>query len=149
MRPGDRMLPPLNHGLPRIGMSPARLRFVTGLALAAAAALLVTVVWVADRGPELERPAGDVVRVGVVEGQSVVSSGPYAVIRHPMYAAASLLFLATPLALGSFWAVIPAVALCAAIVIRLLDEERFLIVHLAGYDTYRRRVRFRLIPGVW
>jgi protein-S-isoprenylcysteine O-methyltransferase Ste14 len=87
--------------------------------------------------------------VRVVEGQSVVSSGPYAVIRHPMYAAASLLFLATPLALGSFWAVIPAVALCAAIVIRLLDEERFLIVHLAGYDAYRRRVRFRLIPGVW
>ncbi|MEU7902411.1 hypothetical protein [Actinoplanes sp. NPDC049118] len=71
MRPGDRMLPPLNRGLPRIGMSPARLRVMTGLALGAAAALLVTVVWVADRGPEMPDPTGDVVRVGVVEGQSV------------------------------------------------------------------------------
>lgn len=87
--------------------------------------------------------------VRVVEGQAVVSSGPYARIRHPMYTAASLLFLATPLALGSFTAVIPAVGLCAAIVVRLLDEERFLIAHLAGYAEYRHRVRARLIPGVW
>jgi hypothetical protein len=71
MRPGDRMLPPLHRGLSRIGMSPARLRTLTGLALASAAALLLTAVWMADRGPEVEDPAGDMVRVGVVEGQSV------------------------------------------------------------------------------
>ncbi|AGZ40305.1 hypothetical protein AFR_10080 [Actinoplanes friuliensis DSM 7358] len=65
------MLPPLTRGLARGGTSPARLRIMTGLALASAAALLVTVVRVADRGPELEKPTGDVVRVGVVEGQSV------------------------------------------------------------------------------
>jgi hypothetical protein len=71
MRPGDPMLPPLNRGLSRIGMSPSRLRVMTGLALASAAALLVTVVWVADRGPEPTDQTGDMVRVGVVEGQSV------------------------------------------------------------------------------
>ncbi|MBB4765450.1 hypothetical protein ACFQFC_14665 [Amorphoplanes digitatis] len=101
MRPGDRMLPPLNHGLPRIGMSPARLRFMTGLALAAAAALLVTVVWVADRGPELEKPTGDVVRVGVVEGQSV---GGY--LRSSRGELAALLPSAGSPAAGETWALV-------------------------------------------
>jgi hypothetical protein len=71
MRPGDRMLPPLTRGLSRIGTAPSRLRIMTGLAVASAAAMLVTVVWVADRGPEADKATGDVVRVGVVEGQSV------------------------------------------------------------------------------
>lgn len=71
MRPGDRMLPPLTRGLARIGTAPSRLRIVTGLTAAAAVALLITVVWAADHGPPPERPGGDVVRVGVVEGQSV------------------------------------------------------------------------------
>jgi protein-S-isoprenylcysteine O-methyltransferase Ste14 len=52
-------------------------------------------------------------------------------------------------ALGSIWGLIPAVMLCAAIVVRLLDEERYLSVHLAGYEEYRRRVRHRLVPGLW
>jgi hypothetical protein len=71
MRHGDRMLPPLTRGLSRIGTAPSRLQIMTGLAVASAAALLVTVVWAADHGPEAVRPTGDVVRVGVVEGQSV------------------------------------------------------------------------------
>jgi hypothetical protein len=70
MRPGDRMLPPLTRGLSRIGTAPSRLRIMTGLALAAVAALLVTVVRTTDHGPEAQ-PTGDLVRVGVVEGQSV------------------------------------------------------------------------------
>jgi len=70
MRPGDRMLPPLARGLSRIGTAPSRLRIMTGLALAAAAALLVTVVRAADHAPEAQ-PTGDLVRVGVVEGQSI------------------------------------------------------------------------------
>jgi hypothetical protein len=65
------MLPPLTRGLSRIGTAPSRLQIMTGLAVASAAALLVTVVWAADHGPEAIRPTGDVVRVGVVEGQSV------------------------------------------------------------------------------
>ncbi|AGL15543.1 hypothetical protein [Actinoplanes sp. N902-109] len=71
MWPGDRMMPPLARGRGRIGGGPARLRIMTGLALASAAALMVTVVLITDRGPEAESPAGDVVRVGVVDGQSV------------------------------------------------------------------------------
>ncbi|WP_067498157.1 hypothetical protein [Actinoplanes sp. TFC3] len=71
MWPGDRMMPPLVRGRPRVGGGPLRLRVMTGLALASAAALLLTVVLITDRGPEMESPAGDVVRVGVVDGQSV------------------------------------------------------------------------------
>ena len=87
--------------------------------------------------------------VTVESGQKVIATGPYGVVRHPLYAGAILLFLATPVALGSLWAWLPATALVASVVARLIDEERYLIVHLAGYDEYRRRVRFRLIPGVW
>jgi hypothetical protein len=71
MRTGDRMLPPLARGLTRIGAAPSRLRIMTGLALVSATTLLVTVVFLADRGPQPESVTGDVVRVGVVEGQSV------------------------------------------------------------------------------
>ena len=71
MRPGDRMLPPLNRGLVRIGTAPSRLRIMSGLAVASAAALLITIVWAVDHGPEAEPPTGDLVRIGVVEGQSV------------------------------------------------------------------------------
>jgi hypothetical protein len=71
MWPGDRMMPPLVRGRARIGGAPLRLRVMTALALASAAALLVTVVLITDRGPEADNPTGDVVRVGVVDGQSV------------------------------------------------------------------------------
>jgi protein-S-isoprenylcysteine O-methyltransferase Ste14 len=87
--------------------------------------------------------------VQVAPGQRVIATGPYAVVRHPMYAAGMVIVLATPLALGSRWAVVPAVALCAVIVMRLLDEERYLSKNLPGYDAYRRTVRWRLIPFVW
>jgi protein-S-isoprenylcysteine O-methyltransferase Ste14 len=81
--------------------------------------------------------------------QRVITSGPYAVVRHPMYSGAVLLFLATPLALGSLWAYVPAVLLCGAVVARLLREERYLSSHLPGYDNYRRSVKVRLLPGIW
>jgi protein-S-isoprenylcysteine O-methyltransferase Ste14 len=89
---------------------------------------------------------------GVVQvevDQPVVSSGPYRFIRHPMYAGAMLLFLATPPALGSLFAMVPAVLLCGMIVIRLLDEEGYLSAHLAGYEAYCRQVPCRLVPFVW
>jgi protein-S-isoprenylcysteine O-methyltransferase Ste14 len=90
---------------------------------------------------------GGVVRVEA--GQRVISTGPYRWVRHPMYAGSALLFLATPPALGSTWALVVAVALCAAMVVRLLDEERILSANLPGYDDYRREVRHRLVPRVW
>ncbi len=87
--------------------------------------------------------------VELADQQRVVSSGPYAVVRHPMYSGALLMVLFTPLALGS-WVALPMVLpLMIVIVLRLLAEERFLSTGLAGYDDYRRRVRYRLLPGVW
>jgi protein-S-isoprenylcysteine O-methyltransferase Ste14 len=87
--------------------------------------------------------------IRVEDNQPVVSTGPYAVIRHPMYAAALPMFVAMPLALGSWWGLLPFLAIVPAIIWRLLDEERFLVAHLHGYARYRESVRYRLIPGVW
>jgi protein-S-isoprenylcysteine O-methyltransferase Ste14 len=87
--------------------------------------------------------------VGVEPGQTVISSGPYSYVRHPMYTAALALFAAIPLALGSLWGLLPAVALAGGIVARLRHEETFLARNLAGYEAYRQRVRWRLVPGLW
>ena len=87
--------------------------------------------------------------VTVEAGQRVVATGPYAIVRHPMYTAAMLGYLAAPPALGSIWALVPAVLLCATIVVRLLDEERHLAARLPGYAGYREAVRYRLIPRIW
>lgn len=82
-------------------------------------------------------------------GQTVIATGPYALVRHPMYAGALLLIFGTPLALASWWGFVPAVLLAGVIVWRLLDEEEFLSHDLPGYNDYRRNVRWRLLPGVW
>ncbi len=87
--------------------------------------------------------------IRVEAGQRVISTGVYRIVRHPMYAAAVLLFVATPLALGSFWGLIVVLPLCAVLVARLLDEERYLSANLAGYDAYRGQVRYRLVPYIW
>ena len=87
--------------------------------------------------------------IEVAGEQTVVSTGPYAVVRHPMYAGALLLLLATPIALGSWWGLLAFLPMLAAIVWRLRDEERFLTEHLSGYAEYCRRVRFRLAPRIW
>lgn len=83
------------------------------------------------------------------EQQRVVSSGPYAWVRHPMYSGAFLMLLATPIALGSSVALPFVLPVIAVIVVRLLDEERFLAANLAGYAEYRQKVKFRLVPGLW
>lgn len=87
--------------------------------------------------------------IEVAADQTVVSSGPYAIIRHPMYSGALLMLLGTPLALGSWWGIAMFVPLAVVIALRLLDEEAFLAKSLPGYVEYRRRTRFRLIPHVW
>jgi len=87
--------------------------------------------------------------VEVAADQKVISSGPYAAVRHPMYAGAVLLFVGTPLALGSYWGLIASIPMLATLVARLLDEERVLVKELPGYAEYRTRVRSRLVPGLW
>ena len=87
--------------------------------------------------------------IEVAEDQTVISTGPYAIVRHPMYASASLYLLGTPLALGSYWGLVPIAAMMPFLIWRLLDEERFLAKNLPGYTEYQKRVRHRLVPFVW
>ncbi|HPO58563.1 MAG TPA: isoprenylcysteine carboxylmethyltransferase family protein [Anaerolineaceae bacterium] len=87
--------------------------------------------------------------VQVAGEQQVITTGPYAVVRHPMYAGGSLLVLAAPVALGS-WAALPlAVLPVLALVLRLLDEEKVLTASLSGYRDYQHQVPYRLVPGLW
>ena len=87
--------------------------------------------------------------IEIVDDQRVVSTGPYAWVRHPMYAGALLMLLGMPLALGSWWGVLAFLAMLPALIWRVFDEEKLLTENLAGYAEYRQKVRFRLIPGVW
>jgi protein-S-isoprenylcysteine O-methyltransferase Ste14 len=87
--------------------------------------------------------------IRVEAGQKVVSTGPYAIVRHPMYSTALLMIFGIPVALGSWWGLLVFVALVPALAWRLIDEERVLLRDLEGYSDYRRRVRFRLIPLIW
>jgi protein-S-isoprenylcysteine O-methyltransferase Ste14 len=87
--------------------------------------------------------------IEVAENQKVVSTGPYAIVRHPMYASGFLYLLGTPLALGSYWGLVPIAAMMPFLIWRLFDEERFLARNLPGYTEYQKRVRHRLVPFVW
>jgi len=87
--------------------------------------------------------------IRVEADQPVVSTGLYAIVRHPLYSGALLLMLVTPLALGSYWTLLVAFALIPVLMWRLLDEERFLKQNLPGYADYCRTTRFRLIPLIW
>jgi protein-S-isoprenylcysteine O-methyltransferase Ste14 len=87
--------------------------------------------------------------VVVTEQQTVISTGPYAFVRHPMYSGALTMLLGAPLALACWWGLIPFVLMVAIIVIRLLDEERLLLTNLSGYAEYVATVKYRLIPHAW
>jgi len=93
--------------------------------------------------------AAPVVKIQKERGQTVVSTGPYSYVRHPMYAGASLLFVGTPLLLGSAWGLAFAPLWIALLAFRIPIEERALRDHLAGYNEYAARVCYRLVPGVW
>jgi protein-S-isoprenylcysteine O-methyltransferase Ste14 len=87
--------------------------------------------------------------IEIAENQKVISTGPYALVRHPMYASAILYLLGTPLALGSYWGLVPLAAMMPFLIWRLLAEELFLDRNLPGYTDYQKRVRHRLVPFVW
>jgi protein-S-isoprenylcysteine O-methyltransferase Ste14 len=87
--------------------------------------------------------------IEIADDHKVVSTGPYAWVRHPMYAGAVLMLLGMPVALGSWWGVAVFLVMLPAFAWRMFDEEKFLTENLPGYAEYRQKVRFRLIPGVW
>jgi protein-S-isoprenylcysteine O-methyltransferase Ste14 len=87
--------------------------------------------------------------IRVEANQKVIDTGPYAYVRHPMYAAAVWLFVGIPLALGSWWTVVLVIPFLPVLLWRLLDEERILARDLPGYTAYMRRVKYRLVPHVW
>jgi protein-S-isoprenylcysteine O-methyltransferase Ste14 len=87
--------------------------------------------------------------IEIAEGQQVIATGPYAVVRHPMYASTLLYLLGTPLALGSWWGLLGLAFIVPFLLWRLLDEERLLARELPGYTDYQARVRYRLVPLLW
>lgn len=87
--------------------------------------------------------------IEVAQGQTVVSTGPYALVRHPMYAGALIMLAGVPLALDSWAGLLAIIPLKLVIMARAVDEERFLSAELPGYDAYRAKVRHRFMPLVW
>jgi protein-S-isoprenylcysteine O-methyltransferase Ste14 len=87
--------------------------------------------------------------IEVGDDQKVVATGPYALVRHPMYIGALVMLVGVPLALGSLWGLLTIVPMVFVLVIRLLDEERFLAKNLAGYSEYQSKVRYHLVPLIW
>jgi protein-S-isoprenylcysteine O-methyltransferase Ste14 len=85
----------------------------------------------------------------VQEGQKVIDTGLYGVVRHPMYFATLLMFLPLPLILQSLWGLIPMALYPVLIIVRIINEEKVLSDGLEGYDAYKTRVKYRLIPFIW
>jgi protein-S-isoprenylcysteine O-methyltransferase Ste14 len=119
---------------------PKLLQLAAFLGIAAGLAVLA---WVMRENTYLSR------FVEIQPGQRVITSGPYRFVRHPLYAAMSVYFVCVPLALGSFWGMLPAAALVVLLVVRTVLEDRTLLRDLPGYREYAAQVRFRLLPGLW
>jgi protein-S-isoprenylcysteine O-methyltransferase Ste14 len=91
--------------------------------------------------------ASAIIEVG--EEQKLISTGLYGVVRHPMYAGAMVMLAGVPISLGSWWGLIMVVPMASVIIVRLLEEEKFLIINLSGYPEYQKKVRYRLLPHIW
>ena len=87
--------------------------------------------------------------IEVQKDQKVISTGPYSIVRHPMYSGMFIMFFSTPIALGSYWAVIPFALMPLTFFFRILNEEKVLSEQLPGYKEYCEKVRYRLIPYIW
>ena len=133
------VVPALDH---RFGWSTAPLGVV-----AAGGVLVVIGFWLISR--VYHENTFSAATVQIAENQRVISTGPYAIVRHPMYASALLYLVGTPLALGSYWGLIPIAVMLPFLIWRLFDEERLLSAKLPGYTEYKQRVRHRLVPFVW
>ncbi len=106
----------------------------------------MTLCWETFRANTFAAPQ---VRVQAERAQHVVSDGPYAYIRHPMYAGAVLFFLGAPLILGSLWGLAGSAALILGVALRAIGEEAVLRRDLAGYEAYMKQVPWRIVPGIW
>lgn len=115
------------------------------LALLAHAPCFVFLAWVMRENTFLSQ----VVKIDEDRGHQVISTGPYALVRHPMYSVVIVLLFATPIALGSRYALLLAVFLTMLLIIRTYLEDRTLHAELAGYSDYAQKTRYRLIPGIW
>ena len=93
--------------------------------------------------------ASSLVRIQSERKHQVVTSGVYGLVRHPMYLGGIMLFVGTPLLLGSFWGILMAVAMAFILAARLTREERLLVKELEGYADYQKKVRYRLMPFIW
>ena len=109
--------------------------------------LIIIAMWMAFR--VFKENSFGAATVEVVKGQRVISTGPYAMVRNPMYASAAVYFIGMPLALGSYWGLIASALTILGLVWRLFDEEKFLAQNLPGYAEYRAKVRWHLIPGIF
>ncbi len=113
------------------------------------AALLLLAIWVQYLVLRENSFAAPVVKIQSGRGHRVISTGPYAVVRHPMYSSAIAFLAGTSLLLGSWWGLLASLALDGLFVLRTALEDRELHARLEGYDRYAERVRYRLIPGIW
>lgn len=129
----------------RFGWSPAFAPWLLWLG----GALIVVSFAVGSWALAANRFFSGVVRIQTDRGHEVVSSGPYAIVRHPGYASALPFYGGIVLLLGSLWAILPAAGLLVALMIRTALEDRFLQQNLPGYADYAQRVCYRLIPGLW
>ena len=102
-------------------------------------------LWAMVVNPHLE----GTVRIHSEPGHQVITTGPYAIVRHPMYVGLILVLVGIPLFLGSGWAFLPVGTVCLGLVIRAALEDRMLLEKLPGYTAYARKTAYRLIPGVW
>jgi protein-S-isoprenylcysteine O-methyltransferase Ste14 len=87
--------------------------------------------------------------IEIEQEQKVICSGPYSIVRHPMYFGVSLMYILSPLALGSYWAMLPSILIILLIVARIQNEESVLARELRGYQEYMHKIKYRLIPGIW
>jgi protein-S-isoprenylcysteine O-methyltransferase Ste14 len=87
--------------------------------------------------------------IEITSGQKVIDSDLYAIVRHPMYVGAILLYCASPLALGSYWAAIPGLVVIPVLIARIKDEESVLDKELPGYLEYKQKTKYRLLPFIW
>lgn len=102
-------------------------------------------LWTMVVNPFLEKT----VRVQTERGHRVITTGPYAVVRHPMYLAVTLMFLAIPPTLGSAWTLAPVAAMTLMLMLRTKPEEELLRRNLPGYEEYMTKTRWRILPGIW